>query len=149
MFQYECIRFRWIGTANPFDKNSDSHFQWNCAQRNINMLMMMVICVAVLIKRKSMEAIQVSLHWICLCEKTKDNFYLHLDKLWKLDNVPAKAQLISLEEDKWKANQFDGGSEDDEWKFSPGVLHFYRISDLIVFFTQLYWHQTFVFLGDP
>ena len=40
--------------------------------------------------------------------------------------------------DNWKAITFDGGSDDDEWKFSNGVSDFYMISDLNVFFRQLY-----------
>ena len=86
--------------------------------------------------------------WKYLCEKSKDNFYLHLDKLWKLNDVPAKAKLKSLG-GNWKANDFDGGNKKDEWIFSPGVSHFYKISDLYVCFRQMDWHLTFVFLGDP
>ena len=86
--------------------------------------------------------------WKYLCEKTKDNLYLHLDKLWKLDDATAKAKLKSLG-GNWKANDFDGGNKKDEWIFSPGVSHFYKISDLYVCFRQMDWHLTFVFLGDP
>ena len=49
--------------------------------------------------------------WKYLCEKTKDNLYLHLEKLWKLDDVPAKAKLKSLE-GNWKVNDFDSDSAD-------------------------------------
>ena len=65
-------------------------------------------------------------------QKTTTNFYLHLDKLWKMDGT----SLIN-KKGKWKVT-FDGGSDDDEWKFSKGVSHFYMISDLNVFFRQLY-----------
>ena len=44
--------------------------------------------------------------WKYLCEKSKDNFYLYLDKLWKLD----LDKLIN-KEGTWKADE-------SEWKFS-------------------------------
>ena len=71
--------------------------------------------------------------WKYLCEKNKDNFYLHLDKLWKKNNE----KLISKKND-WQAdNFFPGGT----WKFLTGVSHFSTR-----FSTSMCWH---LFLGDP
>ena len=46
--------------------------------------------------------------WKYLCEKSKDNFYLHLDKLWEKKNK----KLIN-KKGEWKANEFFVGI----WKF--------------------------------
>ena len=64
--------------------------------------------------------------WKYLCKKRK-NFYLHLGKLWQLDDTTLKSK-----DENWPV---EAG---DKWSFLDltSVLHFYMISDVNVLFRQ-------------